>query len=73
MRVAERMIANVAKLKLKHEYSDTSDIVTVSLGVSCCEPSPDKPAESLILAADEALYEAKETGRNKAMAKEFKA
>jgi two-component system cell cycle response regulator len=38
--------------------------VTVSIGVACCDGSDDS-VESLLKRADEALYEAKRTGRNR--------
>ena len=64
-RVAETMRENVVNLKLEHEYSDTSDIVTVSLGVASYSPDDNKSPKILISMADEALYEAKGNGRNR--------
>lgn len=69
--VAEKMMSNVAKLKLKHEGSTVSDIVTISLGVACITPEENSSAEEFVSKADEALYEAKESGRNKAIYREL--
>ena len=39
--------------------------VTASIGVASWDPGQEGEVESVIKAADEALYHAKETGRNK--------
>ncbi len=65
--VADKMMENVAKLKIKHEGSTVSDIVTISLGVACQIPDKDSNPEDFVSNADKALYEAKENGRNKAI------
>lgn len=73
--LAERVRKKVESLKIKHEKSEF-DIVTISVGVSCCEPAWDftgkTPEEDqkvtfpamLLTAADNALYVSKEQGRN---------
>jgi diguanylate cyclase (GGDEF)-like protein len=61
---AEDLQAAVNRLKIPHNYSGTTDHITISIGVTsqvvCEKASP----SVLITAADEALYEAKEAGRN---------
>lgn len=69
--IAEKMMSNVAKLKLKHEGSTVSEFVTISLGVACIIPEANSSAEEFVSNADEALYEAKESGRNKAIYREL--
>src|SRR5690606_11389095 len=46
-------------------WKDTRIPVTVSIGVASCTPGQDSSFEQLIQQADEALYEAKATGRNR--------
>lgn len=61
--VAERLRKAVAAIELKLEQQSVS--VTISLGVASIVPStPDNP-EQLIQCADEALYDAKQQGRNR--------
>lgn len=69
--VVEKMMENIAKLKLKHEGSTVSDIVTISLGVACIVPDQNSSVEEFVSKADEALYEAKESGRNRAIYREL--
>ncbi len=63
--VAERIQSALASLSIPHEASDTSPVVTVSMGLAWAEPSSADSMESLIEAADEALYAAKSGGRNR--------
>jgi diguanylate cyclase (GGDEF)-like protein len=60
--IAERMRAAVAARGLPHPSSPS---VTVSLGVSALVPKAGVEPETLIERADQALYQAKEQGRNK--------
>jgi diguanylate cyclase (GGDEF)-like protein len=62
--VAERLRQGVEALALDHARSKTCDRVTISLGAACAIPSRTTSAESLLAAADEALYRAKADGRN---------
>ena len=65
--VAERLREAVEAQSISHEYSTTSPVVTLSLGVACVEPAGEQKsgAESLLKRADEALYAAKRAGRNR--------
>ena len=61
---ANNLLEHVRDVRLPHEKSTTSDIVTMSLGVACMSPQLGDASEELIQAADEKLYEAKRNGRN---------
>ncbi len=62
--VAETMRANVEAQRIPHENSKVTDHVTISLGAATAVPERGSRAEDLIAAADQALYEAKNHGRN---------
>ena len=64
-RVAEFIRAEVQGLQIIHPKSAVSEYVTLSLGVACCIPAPHKPPETLIAIADEYLYRAKNSGRDR--------
>lgn len=61
---AEGFRKNVENLGLVHEFSRASNFVTVTLGVSSVVPNDYLGYIELIKKSDEALYEAKEKGRN---------
>jgi diguanylate cyclase (GGDEF)-like protein len=66
VQAAERVRQAVEKMALPHEDSPTGPVVTVSLGVACCNAAePGASADGLISQADRALYEAKRQGRNR--------
>ncbi|HEY5810984.1 MAG TPA: GGDEF domain-containing protein [Povalibacter sp.] len=56
---------NLANLAIAHPAFSNGQIVTFSIGVACVEPQPGRRVEGLIQLADEALYTAKERGRNR--------
>jgi diguanylate cyclase (GGDEF)-like protein len=62
--VAERLQQALASLMIPHGYSSASQHVSVSMGLAWCEPDNDFRPDQLVAAADEALYSAKENGRN---------
>lgn len=63
--LAERMRANLEALKLEHSDSSVSNVVSISVGVFTMEPGSKMTSEELIEKADQALYRAKEKGRNR--------
>jgi len=63
--VAERIRQRIYDLNLPHKSSKSSDRVTVSFGVVSFIPSEDTDVTDYIELADHALYEAKETGRDR--------
>ncbi|NES83335.1 MAG: diguanylate cyclase [Moorea sp. SIO2B7] len=50
---------------ITHEKSEVSNIVSVSLGIACIIPKLESSPEELIYLADQALYKAKEEGRDR--------
>lgn len=50
---------------LKHENSKVGEFITISIGVVCCVADDALDEEILISRADEMLYEAKESGRDR--------
>ncbi len=66
MGIAKKLCARIRALKIKHESSKVSNVVTISMGVATMASAPGKDEGLLITAADQALYEAKEEGRNQA-------
>ena len=63
--IAEKLIENVRKLNLPHEASDAADYVTISVGVTTGKVNYGQSWEDFLKRADEAMYESKQTGRNK--------
>ena len=63
--LAEELRLWVERAKLPHAYSAIGDTVTISLGVSAIIPGEDNDVDMLINRADQALYQAKNNGRNR--------
>jgi diguanylate cyclase (GGDEF)-like protein len=62
--IAGRIRDLLAEQAIVHLASPVSEHVTLSIGVATMTPTPDQPASVLIAAADEALYDAKNAGRD---------
>lgn len=65
VQVAEHIQVKIAALQLPHAGSQVSQYITVSLGVASMVPASESGAEILIAAADLALYQAKDMGRDR--------
>lgn len=63
--ICREMHANLAALQIRHPGSAVGPYVTVSIGAACVEPQAGRHHDGLIQLADEALYAAKEGGRNR--------
>ena len=66
--IAEACRAAVQGLGVPHTGSTAAQTVTVSAGVSTTVPAPEKSLRGLLDAADQRLYQAKESGRNSVIA-----
>ncbi len=62
--IAEQIRQEIESLQIKHADSQVG-VVTVSIGAAAITPSSQSSADELIRCADQALYKAKETGRNR--------
>ncbi|MDE1146485.1 MAG: diguanylate cyclase [Azospirillaceae bacterium] len=79
--LAEKLRAAVADMEIPHAQSDVCSTVTISLGIANHTFGPDEDATvptlvqdlqtALLLAADHGLYQAKRTGRNRAVLAEM--
>lgn len=68
MALAETIRKNIEAMRIPHEASTVSQWLTVSFGVATMKPQPGAEPEELIDRADQALYAAKESGRNRVSA-----
>ena len=64
-RVAERLRAKVQDCAIAHPQSAAASVVTVSIGLAVGHPEAPMEFDALYHLADEALYRAKEAGRNR--------
>jgi diguanylate cyclase (GGDEF)-like protein len=65
LHIAEEIRNAVRQLEIPHAGSQVDRFVTVSLGVSQGDASAAMKADTVLRAADAALYEAKQQGRNR--------
>ncbi len=69
--LAELCRKKVEQLNIVHPESGINDRVTISLGHVCIRPINGMPFKNLICIADQALYQAKQTGRNASIRAEY--
>jgi len=66
--LANKILNDIAAVKLAINEQQASKHLTASIGVASIIPEKDKSVDSLLKAADDALYEAKENGKNRVFA-----
>lgn len=64
-KMAEKARQAVYELAIPHEFSQAESMVTISLGVASFIPTQGQARKELLDIADEKLYEAKQSGRNR--------
>jgi diguanylate cyclase (GGDEF)-like protein len=63
--IAEKLLNAVRELWIIHEFSSAAGFVTISMGIAHCDTWTDISPSEVLKKADEALYVAKESGRNR--------
>lgn len=66
----EQLRQEITELAIPHEGSRVAPTITVSIGVAIADPSSGRSLTGAIQAADEAHYEAKQSGRNRVIFKD---
>ena len=64
VRVAEKIRERMEKTRIKNKTDNTLTQITVSIGVASMKPTPQDDIEKFCFLSDQALYMAKEKGRN---------
>lgn len=62
--LGKQILVGVRELGIRNATAVSNQIVTVSLGIAACIPQDMAPPDNLVIAADQALYQAKNAGRN---------
>lgn len=63
--LAENLRSQIEALQIPHEFSGASPWVTISAGYASVSPDQEEKEHGLLDAADQMLYRAKESGRNR--------
>jgi diguanylate cyclase (GGDEF)-like protein len=64
LQIAEEIRATVENLNIPHKGAEFHPVVTVSIGATSTLPSADMQPETFLVAADRAMYRAKNDGKN---------
>ncbi len=63
--IAQRMLSMIADSRIEHLGAPKHSVVSASFGVAATTPALGESVQSLLLLADQKLYEAKQAGRNR--------
>jgi diguanylate cyclase (GGDEF)-like protein len=69
-RIGAEILESVRQLGIPHQGSGASPVLTISLGIACVLPAARRSRAGLVQLADQALYAAKDGGRNRLAALE---
>lgn len=69
LEISVKINEHIKHLAIEHSFATINDYVTLSIGVATATPNDDMKGNSLIDKADEALYLAKRSGRNRSEVK----
>ncbi len=64
-RIANEILEEVRQLAIPHTASGAAPVLTISMGVACVTPAARRSWTGVIQLADQALYAAKDGGRNR--------
>jgi diguanylate cyclase (GGDEF)-like protein len=71
VKVAKRILKGVRSLAIPHHGIEEREVVTISAGVCSVVPDASASPDDLVEAADRALYQAKEQGRDRVVVRNF--
>jgi diguanylate cyclase (GGDEF)-like protein len=66
LQIGDEVLEAVRRLSIPHRESGVATVLTISIGVACVQPVDRRSWAGLIQLADQALYAAKDGGRNRA-------
>jgi len=71
LKMAEKIQASLNEMQIPNEGSPKYQHVTMSIGLATCIPKQGNSSNQMVLAADNALYQAKKEGRNRIVQSQY--